>query len=66
MNKAVAEAGGKVLLVSQFTLYGDVRRGKRPHSTMLRRPRKRARCTNILSIAFVLPGWSAKPENFRR
>lgn len=30
MNKAVAEAGGKVLLVSQFTLYGDVRRGKRP------------------------------------
>jgi D-tyrosyl-tRNA(Tyr) deacylase len=30
MNKAVAEAGGKVLVVSQFTLYGDVRHGKRP------------------------------------
>ena len=30
MNQAVREAGGKVLLVSQFTLYGDVRRGKRP------------------------------------
>ena len=30
MNKAVGEAGGKVLVVSQFTLYGDVRRGKRP------------------------------------
>ena len=30
MNKAVAEAGGKLLVVSQFTLYGDVRHGKRP------------------------------------
>ncbi len=30
MNRAVAEAGGAVLVVSQFTLYGDVRRGKRP------------------------------------
>ena len=30
MNKAVGEAEGNVLVVSQFTLYGDVRRGKRP------------------------------------
>lgn len=30
MNRAAAEAGGAVLVVSQFTLYGDVRRGKRP------------------------------------
>ncbi len=30
MNRAVFEAGGSVLAVSQFTLYGDVRRGKRP------------------------------------
>ena len=30
MNRAVGEAGGQVLVVSQFTLYGDVRRGKRP------------------------------------
>ncbi len=30
MNLAVGEAGGAVLVVSQFTLYGDVRRGKRP------------------------------------
>jgi D-tyrosyl-tRNA(Tyr) deacylase len=30
MNRSVVEAGGAVLVVSQFTLYGDVRRGRRP------------------------------------
>jgi D-tyrosyl-tRNA(Tyr) deacylase len=30
MNRAVGEVGGGVLVVSQFTLYGDVRRGTRP------------------------------------
>jgi len=30
MDRSVIDAGGSVLVVSQFTLYGDVRRGRRP------------------------------------
>jgi D-tyrosyl-tRNA(Tyr) deacylase len=30
MNRNVREAGGSLLIVSQFTLYGDCRRGRRP------------------------------------
>ena len=30
MDRAVGEIGGNVLVVSQFTLYGDVRKGRRP------------------------------------
>jgi D-aminoacyl-tRNA deacylase len=30
MNRSMADVGGEVLVVPQFTLYGDVRRGRRP------------------------------------
>jgi D-tyrosyl-tRNA(Tyr) deacylase len=30
MNKELAEIGGAMLLISQFTLYGDCRKGRRP------------------------------------
>jgi len=30
MNRSVRETGGAVLVVSQFTLYGDTRKGRRP------------------------------------
>jgi D-tyrosyl-tRNA(Tyr) deacylase len=33
MNRSVADSGGAVLVVSQFTLMGDVRNGRRPGFT---------------------------------
>lgn len=38
MNKSVREVGGSVLVVSQFTLFGDVRRGRRPSFTEAAEP----------------------------
>lgn len=38
MNRDVREAGGGVLVVPQFTLYGDARRGRRPDFVRAARP----------------------------
>lgn len=38
MNRDVAEVGGAVLVVSQFTLYGDCRKGRRPSFIDAARP----------------------------
>ncbi|XOK59315.1 D-aminoacyl-tRNA deacylase [Paenibacillus elgii] len=38
MNHSVLETGGQVLSISQFTLYGDCRKGRRPNFMAAARP----------------------------
>jgi D-tyrosyl-tRNA(Tyr) deacylase len=40
LNRSIAESGGDALVVSQFTLYGDTRKGNRPSFVKAARPEK--------------------------
>jgi len=38
MNRSVADTSGELLVISQFTLYGDTRKGRRPSWNQAARP----------------------------
>ncbi len=42
LNRSLVEAGGGALVVSQFTLYGDARKGRRPSFVAAARPERAA------------------------
>jgi D-tyrosyl-tRNA(Tyr) deacylase len=56
MNLALAEVGGEVLVVSQFTLYGDVRKGRRPSWTAAADPGPAAERVEAFAVALERRG----------
>ena len=56
MSRDVREVGGAVLVVPQFTLYGDVRRGRRPDFTGAARPEQAARLVERFCAALKAQG----------
>ena len=47
MNRSLVDTGGSVLLVSQFTLYADTRKGNRPGFTLAGDPHHAERLFNV-------------------
>jgi D-tyrosyl-tRNA(Tyr) deacylase len=51
MNRSIVDVGGAVLLVSQFTLYGDARKGRRPSFEAAARPEEAVPLLDALRLA---------------
>lgn len=58
MNLSLSETGGELLLVSQFTLLGDARKGRRPSFTQAARPEMAEPLFNelVAQLEALMPG----------
>ncbi len=64
MNLSVKEVGGEVLLVSQFTLYGDASHGNRPSFTLAERPEKAEPLYELVADKLASQGVTVKKGVF--
>ena len=65
MNRSLADVGGQVLVVSQFTLYGDARGGRRPSFIAAARPEEANERYEQLVAAWRAQGIHVETGRFR-
>ena len=65
MNLSLAEVGGEVLVVPQFTLYADARKGRRPSWAAAAPPEEATRGVDDFATALEALGASVKRGSFR-
>ncbi len=65
MNRSVLETGGAVLVVSQFTLYGDTRRGRRPGFSAAAAPEEASRLYRYFVGRVAAAGLEVREGVFR-
>ncbi len=64
-DKSVSDVGGSVLLVSQFTLYSNTRKGRRPSFTEAMPPEEAKEMFDAVTKAFEATGVSVQRGIFR-
>src|SRR5215217_2909317 len=65
MNRSVVDAGGEILVVPQFTLYGHVRKGRRPSWDAAARPEVAADRVEAFARALEARGADVRRGAFR-
>lgn len=64
MNRSISEVEGEVLVVSQFTLYGDVRKGRRPSFTQAAPPEVAAPLVDYFAKTLAAAGIPVQTGSF--
>jgi D-tyrosyl-tRNA(Tyr) deacylase len=64
MNRSVVDIGGEALVVSQFTLYGDCRKGRRPSFTGALEPEAARALVELFAASLTAAGLRVETGTF--